>query len=261
MADLSQSAGVSSGAVKEGDGAEHESTPTVRLPLSLANAAAMLVLVVLAITGAVSLYRVGTRQKCACPLCTGDYVVEHKIASGGFGRVFVVRRAVDDKEFVLKQIQVDDINDANEAQVEAKDLRSLHHPRVVKYEVSAEGHARLRLVLSLLTRCLPVFACPQEDWIHTTSPHNPGTDPRLFVCIVMEKCEGDLREVIESVRSPDGDDEAGDGGNGDGDAEQRAGELIPEDDVVRYLVELETALRHCHKSGVVHVSLLLYFRK
>lgn len=53
------------------------------------------------------------------------------MASSSVGKDSSVGR---DKEYVLKQIPVTDFNDASIAQAEARELRALDHPRVVRYE-------------------------------------------------------------------------------------------------------------------------------
>ncbi len=47
---------------------------------------------------------------------------------GGFGEVFLVTRAADQKQLVLKKCIVGSVAEANQAQDEAKELRRLKHP-------------------------------------------------------------------------------------------------------------------------------------
>lgn len=79
---------------------------------------------------------------------------------------------VADATYVLKMIQVSDINDATEAQREARDLRFLRHPRIVKYV---------------------------DDFLHSTA-HGATQEGCLYVCIIMERCKVDLRRYIQKMR-------------------------------------------------------------
>jgi len=56
------------------------STETVvRLPITLANAAAVSVILMLAVLGSVYIYKLYTQPKCTCPLCVGDYVIQRTL--------------------------------------------------------------------------------------------------------------------------------------------------------------------------------------
>jgi len=74
---------------------------------------------------------------------------------------------------VLKMIPVSDINDATIAQREARDLRFLRHPRIVRYV---------------------------DDFLHQSPARLATQQGELFVCIVMERCGCDLRRYIQRVR-------------------------------------------------------------
>ena len=160
----------------------------LEVPLTPFTVSGMLIITAFTILGAVYLYKLVTQHACACPLCKGEYTIEDKIGSGGFGSVYTVsvrggggggdggsRSGGSDQNrgrLVLKSIPVSDINDATEAQREAKDLRFLRHPRIVKYV---------------------------NDFLHST-PAGTTADTRLFVCIVMEWCKYDLRRYIQRTR-------------------------------------------------------------
>ena len=293
-----------------------DGTITIRLPLTLVNVVSALLLLVLSLLGAVYLYKLSTQHVCACPLCTGKYVIEDKIGAGGFGSVYSVRIrhegshgsgriaawkrrlvgllaglmrslgcgrwAPDDdplafalhahptgggdlvdaaggasafagladllfkpdvlasppppSRFVLKMIPVEDINDASEAQREARDLRYLRHPRIVRY-----------------------FA----DWLHST-PAGAGRDASLYVCIVMERCQTDLRRLIQRHRKQhriaDGGgnksrkSRAGDGTRASGsfDGEKPHPVPVPEAFIIKVAAQLVSALKYCHSKGIVH---------
>jgi len=117
---------------------------------------------------------------------------------------------------VLKKIPVTDINDANDAHAEARELRFLQHPRIVGYE---------------------------DDFMHVT-PSSAGRDGHIFVCIIMEHCERDMRVVLEEYRNN--------------------GQRFSEDHLLRYLTQLCSALAYCHSKQIIHrgmcaVSLALAF--
>jgi hypothetical protein len=135
-----------------------------KLPLTTPNIVALSVLTVFAIIGAVYVWILGTRKSCGCKLCRGDYRIEKMLGKvppvrpsmlpsgntrspqllcmvlciasmfiichwqGGFGEVFLVTRAADQKQLVLKKCIVGSVAEANQAQDEAKELRRLKHP-------------------------------------------------------------------------------------------------------------------------------------
>jgi NIMA (never in mitosis gene a)-related kinase len=103
-------------------------------------------------------------------------------------------------------IQIDHINEANEAQAEAKELRSLRHPLIVRYE---------------------------DDFIHTQWSKVGET---IHVCIVMERCSHDLREVIEDRQ----------------EQEDKIAEYLAETTVLRYFAQICSALSYCHHKLIMH---------
>lgn len=132
--------------------------------------------------------------------------------------------------FVLKMIPVDHINEASEAQREARDLRYLRHPRIVRY---------------------------LEDFLHTT-PASTGSEQTLHVCIIMERCRTDLRRFIQKHRKqlpPQARRDGGGGGSAStaGSSSAKPPPLpIPEAFIIRVAAQLVSALRYCHSKGVVH---------
>ena len=150
---------------------------TVTLPLTNFNVGSLVLLLLLAILGAIYLHKLLIRQSCVCKLCHALYTIEAEIGHGGFGKVFSVRHKSERKSsYVMKKIPVRNLNEANIALAEAKLLLALDHPNLVMY---------------------------QDDFIHVELPTYgvTGLEPQLYVCIVMEKCiGGDLREFIERTR-------------------------------------------------------------
>jgi hypothetical protein len=142
--------------------------------------------------------------------------------------------------FVLKMIPCTDINDASEAQREARDLRYLRHPRIVRY---------------------------YSDWLHSL-PAGAGQDASLYVCIVMERCRTDLRRFIQRHRKQPAPGHGhghhharrhasrraggGGGGGGSGAPEKPPPPPVPETFIIKVAAQLVSALRYCHSKGVVH---------
>lgn len=90
----------------------------------------MLLILFLSFLGAYHLWIVLLRKRCDCALDQGIYTIQEEIGVGGFADVFLVLR--DGDEFVLKKVLVNDIDEANDAQTEAKELRKLQHPFIIK---------------------------------------------------------------------------------------------------------------------------------
>lgn len=91
------------------------------------------------------------------------------LETGSFGSVYSVTKTSSDQDYALKKIYVESMQDAQDAQNEARRLMALRHPNIVRYH---------------------------SDFLHTEY----GLEMRLFVCIVMEYCQqGDLHSrIIES---------------------------------------------------------------
>eukprot|EP00743_Colponemidia_sp_Colp-15_P004666 GILK01005027.1.p1 GENE.GILK01005027.1~~GILK01005027.1.p1 ORF type:complete len:512 (-),score=56.89 GILK01005027.1:49-1584(-) len=140
----------------------------VSLPLTTDNIAALSILLVLSILGSVYLWKLCTRKRCQCRLCRGEYLLQKSLGSGGYGTVYVVTRASDKTEFVMKKVPVDDITAADEAQTEARQLRHLRHRFIVSYE---------------------------DDFVHIEYGR---LEPKFHFIIVMEYCpQGDMKLRIE----------------------------------------------------------------
>jgi serine/threonine protein kinase len=277
----------------------------LKLPMNWGNISSLTVLLVLAIIGCIAVWHIATRRQCSCNLCNGTYQTIGTVGKGSFGSVFEVRMPIarraavplpmtpkrpkkkqaaqgsilgsvgissavaggsDDsssnfKHYVLKMIQLDDISDANEAQAEAKDLRALRHPLIVQYK---------------------------DDFIHKQW----GKMGELVsVCIVMEKCNKDLRDVIleyqemneseydmdvegfyekarieqqravaDAIEGYCSDAGKGDGGpsgcGGDGHGHRpvhmRLKYHVPEQTVMQYLMQTCQALDFCHNRHIMH---------
>jgi serine/threonine protein kinase len=100
---------------------------------------------------------------CKCRLCKNVVTLEEEIGSGGFGKVY--RALFNDEVCVVKTLQIDNINDIQDAFDEAAHVVKLRHPNVVAYK--------------------DVFF------------HRNADTGRDFVCIVMEFCDkGSLYDIV-----------------------------------------------------------------
>ena len=69
-------------------------------------------MIILTPFGAVYIYILATRKFCQCPLCWGEYVLGEEIGSGGFSRVYKVKKVIadgEDQQYVLKRLEMTDI--------------------------------------------------------------------------------------------------------------------------------------------------------
>lgn len=145
---------------------------TITVVLTYDNVAALVVIFVFTLFGVIYMWKLLTRSRCNCSLCSGKYQFAFALSSGAFGKVMVVEKTATEEVVVLKQIAVADMNEANFAQREARQLQSLSHPNIVKYI---------------------------DDFIHVTK--FSGFDPSYFICLVMEYCQhGDLMQRIKAER-------------------------------------------------------------
>ena len=149
--------------------------PNVTIRATPLATVAVVILIALACLGALFIYRLATLRRCQCALCTGEYVTAGLIGAGGFGKVYAVTRKSDSAKLVLKMIPCEDINDATEALKEARELRFLVHPRIVRYV---------------------------SDFLHVakSAAVTARSDGDLYVCIVMERCRFDMRRYIQRTR-------------------------------------------------------------
>eukprot|EP00753_Platysulcus_tardus_P004757 PLAT12668.1.p1 GENE.PLAT12668.1~~PLAT12668.1.p1 ORF type:complete len:452 (-),score=147.06 PLAT12668.1:31-1386(-) len=137
-------------------------------PLNVPNVLALSTLLLFAALGGLFMWTLGVRPGCRCPLCMHDYRIRAPLGKGGFGSVFLAEHSSSERAVVLKMVAVEDLNDANESQEEAKKLRLLQHKHIVRYK---------------------------DDFLHSQQQLS-GVDPKLSVCIVMEQCDTDLRTII-----------------------------------------------------------------
>lgn len=152
--------------------AELEKPIFIRLPVTRENIFSVFLLLALAVLGSVYVFKLLSRKSCVCALCTGEYELVDELGKGGFGRVYTVRLRNDPVLYVLKKIPVNDLNHANSAQAEAKQLRTLNHRHIVGFV---------------------------DDFLHSEPQHGlKRLESALFVCIVMEHCDFDLQEYISS---------------------------------------------------------------
>ncbi|KFG39107.1 protein kinase (incomplete catalytic triad) [Toxoplasma gondii p89] len=158
------------------------SVQSLQLPLTSDNLIALAVLSVLCGLGCVYIVQisVGFSRCCKCKVCKGEYVLQYKLGSGGYGTVWVVSRQGgalrrESSLAVLKKIQVEDITEADSYQQEARRLANLTHKYIVGYET---------------------------DFIHREQAFG-SVEAKIFFMIVMEFCpNGDVKEVIDrSYRS------------------------------------------------------------
>lgn len=70
-------------------------TYTITLALDVPTLLAFVILISLATLGSISLYRLATQKKCACPLCSQQFEIVKSLGSGGYGSVLEVRRRCD----------------------------------------------------------------------------------------------------------------------------------------------------------------------
>ena len=107
----------------------------LKIPLSLSNILAIVVIVSLTLLGTVHLWLLSTRRTCRCPLCKNAYEIEENIGSGGFANVYLARRANEpERRLILKKMALEDITEIDRVQGEAKQLRRLQHRYIVGYE-------------------------------------------------------------------------------------------------------------------------------
>ena len=187
----------------------------VQVELTRSTVLSIALIVFLAVLGAIYIFKLATRKRCACALCVGDFEIKQELGYGGFGRVYSVVENVSGREFVLKKVLVEDVNSAAVAQSEAKQLIMLHHRLVVGYELDF-----LHVEELVATRVV--------------------VDPRLYVCIVMENCSnGDLKSFMEKQRD----------GHFDDDNEPS---YLEAETICRWMHQIAIALSYCHAHGVVH---------
>eukprot|EP01066_Platyproteum_vivax_P015211 Platyproteum_vivax@DN6745_c0_g1_i1.p1 len=144
----------------------------ISLPLTKINVVALCLLGCLCLLGTFYLWKICVKRKCKCRLCRGLYLVEEELGSGGYGVVYLVTRASDNSKFVMKQIPVSDITEADEVTMEAKQLLRLRHKYIVSYE---------------------------DDFIHTQFGLSEADDMMYYFMVVMEYCPlGDLKIKVDT---------------------------------------------------------------
>ncbi|PHJ17518.1 protein kinase (incomplete catalytic triad) [Cystoisospora suis] len=165
----------------EAMGADKEDSRHIRhlqLPLTSDNLVALAVLAFLCGLGCVYIVKIslGYARSCKCKLCKGDYILQYKLGSGGYGTVWVIKRrrrgetSREDSLAVLKKIQVEDITEADSYQQEARRLANLAHRYIVGYET---------------------------DFIHREQAFG-SVEAKIYFMIVMEYCpNGDLKQLID----------------------------------------------------------------
>jgi NIMA (never in mitosis gene a)-related kinase len=140
---------------------------TIVIPLNYLNIVSLTVLFILILFGSYYLWSIGTRKKCLCKVCKGEYTILEKLSIGGFGEIFKVKK--NKQIFILKCCKTENITEADDILAEAKYLRNLEHKHIVTYI---------------------------DDFIHIEFKTN--LNPDYHVDIIMEFCEGgDLKKQID----------------------------------------------------------------
>ncbi|TNV79553.1 hypothetical protein FGO68_gene9858 [Halteria grandinella] len=112
-----------------------EDVPVLKIPLTLQNILTLVLIVLLTIIGTVYIWILSTKTRCACRLCRKDFELHENIGEGGFGAIFLVTRAKQlSEKYILKKLEMRDLNELEKVQYEAKQLRMLQHKSIVKYE-------------------------------------------------------------------------------------------------------------------------------
>eukprot|EP00357_Protocruzia_adherens_P012247 CAMPEP_0115003950 /NCGR_PEP_ID=MMETSP0216-20121206/18918_1 /TAXON_ID=223996 /ORGANISM="Protocruzia adherens, Strain Boccale" /LENGTH=445 /DNA_ID=CAMNT_0002369857 /DNA_START=176 /DNA_END=1513 /DNA_ORIENTATION=- len=141
------------------------------IPLTYENIASIGLILFLTLLGSVYLFLLFTRRQCNCKVCRGKYNIIHSLGAGGYGEVFLANPQSSEDEVVLKKMLMDDITEADSAQIEARNLRELRSPYIVSYE---------------------------DDFVHIER----GTmEPTYHLMLIMEYCtKGDLCDKVDEYR-------------------------------------------------------------
>ena len=103
---------------------EVEEVAVLTIPLTYTNIMSLALIVVLTIIGTLYVWILSTKKHCRCRLCTKEVVLQECIGEGGFGAVFIVENK-DKKRFILKKLEMKELNELEKVQYEAKQLRML----------------------------------------------------------------------------------------------------------------------------------------
>lgn len=90
------------------------------IPLTVQNILSLTLIVTLTIVGTVYIMVLISKKRCSCKLCTKEIVLEENLGEGGFGAIFKVKKATTGQEYILKKLEMRDLNELEAVQHEAK---------------------------------------------------------------------------------------------------------------------------------------------
>ena len=157
-----------------------------------------------------------------------------KIGEGTQGEVRLARHATTGKRYVVKILDLDDPDDPDDPSTVSSRAAANDAKRQVSSLTDEEARA-----VETEADCLRMLSHPNVVRCHGTFRLDPtGDDPtsrrRSRLCIVMSHCEGgDLATLLARTK----------------------GQPLPEDAVMRWLVQLLLALDHVHSKNVLHRDL------
>ena len=157
-----------------------------------------------------------------------------KIGEGTQGEVRLARHATTGKRYVVKILDLDDPDDPDDPSTVSSNAAANDAKRQVSSLTDEEARA-----VETEADCLRMLSHPNVVRCHGTFRLDPtGDDPtsrrRSRLCIVMSHCEGgDLATLLARTK----------------------GQPLPEDAVMRWLVQLLLALDHVHSKNVLHRDL------
>lgn len=109
--------------------------PVLTIPLNLTNILSLALIVTLTLVGTVYIIVLYSKRRCECRLCKREFTIDSCVGEGGFGAVYIVTKAMPEGgttgKYVLKKIEMADLNELEKVQHEAKELRRLEHKSIV----------------------------------------------------------------------------------------------------------------------------------
>lgn len=157
-----------------------------------------------------------------------------KIGEGTQGEVRLARHATTGKRYVVKILDLDDPDHPDDTSTVSSRAAANDAKRQVSSLTDEEARA-----VETEADCLRMLSHPNVVRCHGTFRLNPTDDDqtsrrRSRLCIVMSHCEGgDLATLLARTK----------------------GQPLPEDAVMRWLVQLLLALDHVHSKNVLHRDL------
>jgi len=130
----------------------------------------MALILTLTLVGTAYIIILYSKPKCSCRLCKREFTLDTCVGEGGFGSVYIVSKTLPDgtsAKYILKKLEMSDLNELEKVQYEAKQLRMMQHKYIVQYE---------------------------DEFLHMVD--GPIKSHYVYV-IIMEYCEsGDLTDLI-----------------------------------------------------------------